>query len=41
MRSCKQCENWANDYGFCRIGSAKPLPTGNPKNCPYYERREG
>ena len=38
---CKyRCKNFVTDYGFCRIGSAKPTPTGNPATCPYYERRE-
>lgn len=38
---CKyRCKNWANDYGFCRISSCKPKPTGNAKTCPYFERRE-
>ena len=36
---CKQCEYWSNDYGFCRISTTKPLPTGNPKTCPFYERK--
>ena len=37
--NCKNCDNYARDYGFCRINSNKPRPTGNPKTCPFYERR--
>lgn len=39
--SCRYCENWASDYGFCRICSCKPAPTGNPKTCTYYKPKKG
>lgn len=39
--NCKHCENWATDYGFCRISSTKPAPTGNPKTCSYYQVKKG
>lgn len=38
--SCRQCDEWVSDYGFCRINASKPLPTGNPRNCPYYTRKK-
>lgn len=34
------CKNWASDYGFCRICSCKPSPTGDPKTCPYFKKKE-
>ncbi len=38
--SCRHCENYATDYGFCRISSTKPAPTGNTKTCPYYQAKK-
>lgn len=35
--NCKYCANWSRAYGFCRISSTKPLPTGNPRTCNYFE----
>ena len=35
-----RCKNWASDYGFCRIDTADPKPTGLPKTCPHYKRKE-
>lgn len=37
---CRRCENWVSSYGFCRLSTCKPPTTGNPKTCPYYERKK-
>lgn len=39
--SCANCKNWvATDIiDYCRILSCWPPTTGNPKTCPYFEKK--
>ena len=37
--TCWDCKHDDHDYGFCTLCSCKPPTTGNPKTCPYFERR--
>lgn len=39
--TCKFCQHWSTDYGYCVVCSTKPSPTGCPNNCPYYKARKG
>ena len=38
--TCKQCIYYSREYGFCRVESTKPAPTGEPRTCSYYKRKE-
>lgn len=37
---CKRCKHWSQPYGFCRIEVKEPKPTGLPKTCPHFKKRE-